>query len=62
MAMTPRKKKGIGFLVTAGLFALAGGIFVGMDATPDWLNTVMGIASAIATALGLVIVVPDTKD
>ena len=62
MAMTPRKKKGIGFLVSAGLFALVGGIFVGVEVTPDWVTTVLGIVSAIATALGLVIVIPDTKD
>lgn len=60
--MDARKKKGIGFFVTAALFAIAGGVFVGMASTPDWLNTVLGIASAIATAVGLVIIVPDVKD
>jgi hypothetical protein len=62
MAMTPRKKKGIGFIVTAALFAVAGGVFVGTDVTPDWLNVVFAGISALAGVFGLVIIVPDTKD
>lgn len=62
MAMDPRKKKGIGFIVTAALFATAGGVFIGTSATPDWLNVVFAGISALAGVFGLVIIVPDTKD
>jgi hypothetical protein len=62
MAMTPRKKKGVGFIVTAALFALAGGVFIGTEITPAWLNVLMAGASALAGVFGLVIIVPETKD
>jgi hypothetical protein len=62
MAMDPRKKKGVGFIVTAALFAVAGGVFIGTSATPDWLNIVFAGVSALAGVFGLVIIVPDTKD
>lgn len=62
MAMTPRKKKGIGFIVTAALFAVAGGVFIGTAATPSWLDIVFAGVSALASVFGLVIIVPETKD
>lgn len=58
--MTDRKKKGIGFLVGAGLFLTGGVVFLAVPTTPDWLGVVFGVVSAVAQVLGIVAIVPDT--
>lgn len=58
--MTARKKKAVGFGISAGLFALAAGIFGFTEVTPDWVNSVMAIVAAVAGVIGVGIVVPDT--
>lgn len=60
--MTARKKKGIGFLVSGIAFLVGGGIFLGVDVTPDWLGTVFGIIGMVGNALGFGTVFPDTED
>jgi uncharacterized membrane protein HdeD (DUF308 family) len=60
--VTDRKKKGIGFLITSVLFAVAGIVFYALPVTPTWVPTVFGIVGIVASALGFVIVFPDTKD
>ena len=58
--MTDRKKKGIGFLISGSVFLAIGGIFLGLEITPDWVGTVVGIVGLVANALGFSTVFPDT--
>ena len=60
--MTARKKKGIGFLISGAVFIVAGGVFVGVPTTPDWLVPVMGLVGLIANFLGFVVVFPDIEE
>lgn len=62
MALTARKKKGIGFLVGGLAFLAAGGVFIGLTATPDWLNLAFMVIGAIGNVLGFTFVFPDTSD
>jgi len=57
--MTSRKKKAVGFGVTAALFALFAGIFGFTDADPSWLGNLVAIVAAVAGAVGLSIVIPE---
>lgn len=59
--MTARKKKGIGFLISGAVFVVAGGVFLGMPVTPDWLGPVMGLVGLVANFLGFVVVFPDVE-
>jgi len=59
--MTDRKKKGIGFLITAGIFAIVGGVFIGTDATPEWTGMLIQGIGLIAGLFGFVVVYPDTE-
>lgn len=59
--MTARKKKGIGFLITAGIFAIVGGVFIGTDVTPEWVGLLTQGIGLIAGLLGFKIVSPDTE-
>ena len=60
--MTARKKKGIGFGISAVAFALASAVFIGWDVTPDWVNTALNLVAVIAGALGFSTVYPDTEE
>lgn len=60
--MTDRKKKGIGFFVSGGLFIGVGAVFTFLAATPDWVVTVMSIIGLVANALGFKIVFPDVEE
>ena len=62
MALAPRKKRGIGFLIAGVAFLAAGGVFIGLDVTPDWLAMAFLVASAIGNVLGFSIVFPDIND
>lgn len=57
--MTPRKKTGIGFFISGGLFIGGGVIFYFLPATPVWLPMVFSIVGYIASTLGFKIVFPD---
>lgn len=57
--MTARKKKAVGFGISAGLFALMAGIFGFTDVTPDWVNNVMAVVAAVSAALGLTVEIPE---
>lgn len=62
MALTPRKKKGIGFLISGGVFVALGGVLIGLPTTPDWVGTIIGIVGLVANALGFTTVFPDNND
>ena len=62
MALAPRKKRGIGFLIAGVAFLAAGGVFIGIEVTPDWLSISFLVASAIGNVLGFSIVFPDIND
>ena len=57
--MTDRKKKGIGFLISGVVFLGVGGVFIGMEVTPDWLAMVIQGVGLIANLLGFATVFPD---
>ncbi len=56
--MTPRKKKGIGFLVSGLVFLALGIILMVTTTTPAWVTTTLPIISGIANVIGLVLVIP----
>ena len=62
MALAPRKKKGIGFLIAGLAFLAAGGVYIGLDVTPDWLAIMFLAVGAVGGVLGFSIVFPDIND
>lgn len=56
MPLTERQKKGIGYLVTAALFGLAGAILLAFTATPSWVVVVLDVAVAVAAVVGITVV------
>jgi hypothetical protein len=60
--MTDRKKKGIGFFVSGGVFVAAGAVFTFMSATPEWFVTTIQVIGIVAGALGFKLVFPDVED
>jgi mannose/fructose/N-acetylgalactosamine-specific phosphotransferase system component IIC len=59
--MAPRKKKGIGFLVSGLVFLLVGGVFTWTAQTPEWLDIALQIIGALGNVLGFAIVFPDRE-
>ena len=57
--MTDRKKRAVGFGISAALFALVAGVFGFTEVNPDWLGNVLAIVAAVAGVVGITIVVPD---
>ncbi len=57
--MTTRKRKAVGFGLTAAMFALFAGVFGFMDADPAWLSNLTAIVAAIAGVVGITIMVPE---
>ena len=62
MALAPRKKKGIGFLIGGLAFLAAGGVYIGLEVTPDWLSIVFLAVGAVGGVLGFSVVFPDIND
>lgn len=61
MALTDRQKKGVGYLVSAVILALAGAALLIWTATPAWIPVVLNVAVAVAAVLGIVVVAtPET--
>jgi len=60
MALTPRKKKGLGYLITGGLFVGIGGIFIGMETTPDFVSLIIQAVGMLAGLFGITVVFPDS--
>jgi hypothetical protein len=54
--MTDRQKKGIGFLATAAVFALAGAVLLIVQVTPTWVATVIDVAVLALGVVGIVVV------
>jgi hypothetical protein len=53
--MTDRQRKGIGFLATAGVFAVAGGVLLLFQVTPTWVPVLIDAAVAVLAVFGIVI-------
>ena len=62
MALTPRKKRGIGFFITGGIFILFGGIVMKTVADPSWLTFIPLFVGLIAEYFGFKVVFPDIED
>lgn len=62
MALSARKKKGIGFLIGGLAFLAAGGVFLGIESTPDILGVIFQVVAAVGSVLGFTIVFPDIGD
>ena len=60
--MTTRKKKGIGFVISGVVFLGVGGVFIGLDATPQWVALIVQAVGLLAGLLGFTTVFPDTED
>ena len=58
--MTARKKKGVGSLISGGLFIGVGIVLLSTTATPEWIGLAMNIIGAVANILGFALVYPDT--
>jgi len=58
--MTPRKKRGIGYIVSGVVFVGVGGVLFGTEASPEWLAIVVQGVGLIANLLGFTTVFPDT--
>lgn len=56
MALTDRQKKGVGYLVSAGILALAGAVLLIFTATPTWVPIVLDVAVAVAAVLGITVI------
>ena len=57
--LSARKRKGIGFFITAGLFVGGGVLMFATETAPDWVSTVIAVGGMIFNALGFTIVFPD---
>jgi hypothetical protein len=55
MALSDRQKKGIGFIATAVLFAVAGGVLLATVTTPTWVNVVIDGVVAVLGIIGIVV-------
>jgi hypothetical protein len=57
--MTPRKKKGVGLIVTGIVTAVVGVVLLVTTATPEWVIVGVQIVGAVCSVLGIVFVAPD---
>ena len=60
--MTARKKKGIGYIISGAIFVGVGGVFIGMETTPDFVSLIIQGVGMIASLLGFTTVFPDTDE
>ena len=51
--MTARQVRGIGFLVTGGLFFLAGIVSLAISSTPTWVPIVINAVGVVLNVLGV---------
>jgi hypothetical protein len=58
MAMTERKKKGLGFFISGVVFVAAGVVLWVTTGTPDWLNTVIAGIGLVGNLVGFALVLP----
>ena len=56
MALSDRQKKGIGFLVTAAVFGLAGAVLLAFKVTPVWVPVVLDVIVVVAGVVGISVV------
>jgi len=54
--MTDRQKKGIGYLVGAAVFGLAGAVLLAFQLTPTWVPVVLDVIVVVAGVLGIAVV------
>jgi hypothetical protein len=61
MALTDRQKKGIGYLVSAGILGLAGAALLIWTNTPAVIPVIINVGVAVAAVLGITVVAaPET--
>ena len=60
--MTARKKKGIGYCISGAVFLAVGGVFIGLETTPDFVSLLIQGVGMIAGLLGFTTVFPDTDE
>jgi len=58
MAMSERKKKGIGFFISGAVFIAVGIVLLVTTTTPAWVNTVLAGLGLIGNLIGFVLVLP----
>lgn len=56
MALTDRQKKGIGYLVSAGILGLGGAVLLIFTSTPIWVPVVIDVAVAVAAVMGISVI------
>jgi hypothetical protein len=59
MALTPRKKKGIGFFISGAVFVTAGLLSMFATEDPTWFSGAIGFIGLIASYFGFQVVFPD---
>lgn len=57
--MTPRKKKGLGSIISGAIFIVVGIIIYTTTATPAWVPTALQLIGTVGGILGFVFVFPD---
>lgn len=62
MALSTRKKKGIGFFISGVAFIAAGGVFYFLEGTPEIVPTLFSLAGLIGNFLGFKLVFPDIME
>lgn len=58
--MTTRKKRGLGTMISGGIFIAVGAIVAFTTATPEWVPTVLSVIGLVGNAIGFIFVFPDT--
>ncbi len=58
MAMTERKKKGLGFFISGAVFIAVGIVLLVTISTPAWVSTVLSGIGLIGNLVGFVLVLP----
>ena len=52
--MTDRQKKGVAFLATGGVFAIAGFILLAFSVTPVWVPVLLDALVGVLSVVGIV--------
>lgn len=58
MALSDRKKKGVGFIIGGLAFVLAGIVIMVTTSSPVWLDVMIGGIGWLGNTLGFVLILP----
>jgi hypothetical protein len=61
MALTPRKKKGIGFFISGAAFIVGGALAFAASEDPSWWPTAISLVGMVASFFGFTTVFPDQE-